>query len=312
MIEENIPMRLAIGRALVKYAKTNPDIVVLDADTSSSTQTRHFAEAFPERFFNVGIAEANMLSIAAGLSLTGKIPFVSGFAFLLALRAGDQLRSQIAYGNLNVKLIGGYCGLSDFADGASHQSVTDLSVMRAMPNMTVVCCADLTEADMIIDAAIKHQGPMFIRVSRAECGRLFDPQRHPFELGKGIELIRGDDVTIIATGTMVASALGAARKLREKRIRASVIEMHTLKPIDNEIIINAARKTGRIVTCEENNIHGGLFSAVCEVTASNCPVQVAAVAIRDRFGETGKYNELLERFGLTEEDIVRAVESVLR
>jgi transketolase len=312
MTDEIKPMRLAVGQALVKYGKLNPDIVVLDVDTASSTQTIHFGQAFPDRFFNVGIAEANMMSIAAGLSLTGKIPFVSGFAFLMALRAGDQLRSQIAYGNLNVKIIGNYSGLSDYADGASHQSIADVSVIRSLPNMTVICCADLTEADMIIDAAIKHQGPVYIRVARSECGRLFDPASHPFEIGKGIELIEGDAITIITTGTMVEPAMEAARILKNKNIHPEVIEIHTLKPIDSELILKSAQKTGAVITCEEATVFGGLYSAVCEITAEHCPVKVAPIAIKDRFGETAESRlDLLKKLGLTCDDIVNLAEQLI-
>ena len=304
MSDELKPMRLAVGQALVEYGKSNPDLVVLDADTSSSTQTRYFAEAFPERFFNVGISEANMVAIASGLSRTGKVPFVASFAFLLAFRAGDQVRSQVAYGNLNVKLLGGYAGLSDFADGASHQSVADLAVMRSLPNMTVVCCADLTEADQVVGAALEHRGPVYIRVSRAECPRLFDPRNHPFQLGKGIRLKNGEDITLIATGTMVEPALKASEELSKEGIGASVIEMHTVKPIDRECILEAARKTRAIVTCEEGTILGGLFSAVSEVVVQSHPVPVFPIGIRDRFGETGRYPELLKSYGLDVESIV--------
>ncbi len=312
MAKEIKPMRLAFGEALVRYGGENPDVVVLDADTSSSTQTIHFARAFPDRFFNVGVSEANLVSIAAGLSLAGKIPFAVGFAFLLAFRAGDQIRSQVAYGNLNVKLVGSYCGLSDSADGGSHQSVADLSVFRTLPNMTVVCCADLTEAELVVEAAIKHQGPLFIRVSRAECARIFAPETHPLKLGEGIELVSGDDISIIATGTMVGTCLNAAKQLSENGINPNVIEIHTLKPIDRDIIARAANRTKAIITCEEHTIYGGLFSAVCEVVAGTCPVPVLPIGIKDRFGETGKYPDLLKEFGLTEDDIVKAANSLLK
>ena len=312
MIENEKPMRLAAGEALVICGKNNPAIVVLDADTSSSTQSRLFAEAFPDRFFNVGVSEANMVSVAAGLACTGHVPFVEGFAFLLALRAGDQVRSQIAYGNLNVKLVGGYCGLSDFADGASHQSIMDVAVMRALPNMTVLCCADLTEAYQMIEAASRHVGPVYIRVSRADCRRLFDQDTHPFEIGKAIHLKHGNDVTLIATGTMVGTAMEAAERLAASSIGIDLLEVHTIKPLDTEAVVRSAAKTGRIVTCEEHTIVGGLFSAVSETVAQHHPVPVTPIGIRDRFGETGTYAELLAECGLTCEHIVRTVHSLMR
>ncbi len=309
--ESSMPMRQAIGEALVECGGKHPDIVVLDADTSSSTLTKYFAAAYPERFFNVGISEANMVSIAAGLSLAGKIPFVASFAFLLALRSGDQIRSQIAYGNLNVKLLGGYCGLSDFADGASHQSIMDLAVMRALPNMTVVCCADITEAQQMIAATADHQGPAYIRVSRAECKRLFKEGLHPFQIGKAIRLQEGSDLTLIATGSMVAAAIEAADALKRAGIQPEVLEVHTLKPFDTQSIVDSAAKTGKIVTCEEHSLIGGLFSAVSEVVVRHDPVPVVPVAVADRFGQSGSYADLLAEYRLRSQDIVDAAISLL-
>jgi transketolase len=289
--------RLVFGEALVELGGEDERIVVLDADVSTSTQTKHFAVEFPERFFNVGVAEANMVSIAAGLAACGYVPFVSTFAFLLALRAGDQVRAQVAYGRLNVKLMGGYAGLSDFADGASHQSVEDLAVMRALPNMTVIVPSDVTETRLAVRAAAAHEGPVYMRLSRAEVGEDYGPE-HPFEIGRGIVLREGDDTTIIATGPMVRVAMEAADELAEEGLDARVIDMHTLKPIDKDIIVAAARETGGIVTVEEHSVYGGLGSAVCEVACEHCPVPVFRCGIPDRFGESGAYQEILRRAGL--------------
>lgn len=294
------PQRLVFGETLVKLGAENDRIVVLDADVSSSTQTKHFAAAYPDRFFNFGIAEANMMSAAAGLAASGYIPVVSTFALFIALRAGDQLRAQVAYTNLNVKLAGGYAGLSDFADGASHQSVEDMAVMRGIPNVTVIAPSDATETEMAVRAAMDVDGPVFLRLSRAEvpvtCGL-----DHPFEIGKGIVLRDGGDVTIIATGTVVAMAMEAAEELAARGIDARVIDMHTVKPLDEDLVAAAARETGAIVTVEEHNLIGGLGSAVCEAVCARCPVPVLRNGIPDRFGESGNYAEILKRATLAPE-----------
>jgi transketolase len=291
------PQRLVFGEALLELGGEDERIVVLDADVSSSTQTKHFASRYPDRFFNVGVAEANMVSIAAGLASCGYIPFVSTFAFLLALRAGDQVRAQVAYGQLNVKLMGGYAGLSDFADGASHQSVEDLAVMRALPNMTVIVPSDVTETRMAVRAAAGREGPVYVRLSRAEVTEDYGPG-HPFEVGRGIVLREGEDATFIATGTMVKTAMEAADVLAGEGFHMRVIDMHTVKPIDKDIIVAAAHETGAIVTVEEHSIYGGLGSAVCEIACEHCPVPVFRCGIPDRFGESGAYPEILKRAGL--------------
>jgi transketolase len=245
----------------------------------------------------VGVAEANMVSIAAGLASCGYIPYVSTFAFLLALRAGDQVRAQVAYGQLNVKLMGGYAGLSDYADGASHQSVEDLAVMRALPNMTVIVPSDVTETRMAVRAAAELEGPVYVRLSRAEVTEDYGPD-HPFKVGRGVVLRKGDDTTFIATGTMVKVALEAADVLAAEGFHARVIDMHTVKPIDKDIIVAAAQQTGAIVTVEEHSIYGGLGSAVCEIACEHSPVPVFRCGIPDRFGESGAYAEILRRAGL--------------
>ncbi|MFW6189406.1 MAG: transketolase family protein [Planctomycetota bacterium] len=305
------PQRLVFGETLVELGEENERIVVLDADVSSSTQTKHFAARFPERFFNFGVAEANMVSAAAGFATGGHVPFVSTFAFLIALRAGDQVRAQVAYPRLNVKLMGGYAGLSDFADGASHQSVEDLAVMRAMPNMTVVVPSDVTETQMALRAAAEMEGPVYVRLSRAEVDREFGPD-HPFRIGKGIRLRDGDDVTLIGCGPMLKMALEAAERLAEDGIDARVLDMHTLKPLDVDLIERAAEETGAIVTVEEHNVLGGLGGAVCEAVCETRPVPVLRCGIADRFGESGPYPEILQRAGLHVDRVVqlarRAVE----
>jgi transketolase len=293
-----VPQRVVFGETLVALGEQNERVVVLDADVSSSTQTRFFAARFPERFFNFGVAEANMVSAAAGFAASGFLPFVSTFALFISLRAGDQVRAQIAYPRLNVKLMGGYAGLSDFADGASHQSVEDLAVMRAIPNMTVVAPSDAVEARMAVWAAAELDGPVFVRLSRAEVEEDYGPD-HPFRIGRGIVLREGRDVTLVATGATVRIAMAAAEALAAEGLHARVVDMHTLKPLDASLLEAAAAETGAIVTVEEHNIYGGLGSAVCEAVCASCPVPVLRCGIPDRFGESGAYADLLARVGLT-------------
>jgi transketolase len=296
------PQRVVFGETLAEMGEQDERIVVLDADVSSSTQTRFFAARFPERFFNFGVAEANMVSAAAGFAASGFVPFVSTFALFISLRAGDQVRAQIAYPRLNVKLMGGYAGLSDFADGASHQSVEDLAVMRAIPNMAVVAPSDAVETRMAVRAAAEYDGPVFVRLSRAEVEEDYGPD-HPFRIGRGIVLRGGEDVTLAATGTTVRIAMAAADALAGEGLRARVVDMHTLKPIDTELLAAAAVETGAIVTVEEHNVYGGLGGAVCEAVCAACPVPVLRCGIPDRFGESGAYADLLARVGLTAEDV---------
>ena len=305
------PQRLVFGEMLCELGAENEKIVVLDADVSSSTQSRHFGEKFPDRFFNFGIAEANMISAAAGFATCGYVPFVSTFALFITMRAGDQLRAQIAGPKLNVKLIGGYAGLSDYADGSSHQSVEDLAVVRAVPNLTVISPSDITETRMALRAMSEADGPMFLRISRDVVTEDYGPD-HPFEIGRAITLRDGGDVTLIATGTMVRLARGAADRLAKKGVEARVIDMHTLKPLDHDAVEAAAEETGCIVTVEEHNIYGGLGSAVCESVCERRPVPVFRVGIPDRFGETGAYKTILARAGLSEENIAATAERALR
>jgi len=300
------PQRLVFGEELVKLGGADERIVVLDADVSSSTQTRLFAEAFPHRFFSFGIAEANMVSAAAGLATVGFVPVVSSFALFLTLRAGEQVRAQVAGPELNVKLIGGYAGLSDYADGASHQSVEDLAVMRALPNMVVIAPSDAVQTRRALRAAVEHHGPVFLRISREAVAECHSPASHHFAIGKGVRLRGGHDVALIASGTMVGAALEASARLASKGISAAVVDLHTLKPLDEELILETARATGAIVTIEEHSVIGGLGSAVCETVCQVHPVHVIRCGIPDRLGESGAYAEILARAGLDVGSICQA------
>jgi transketolase len=303
-------MREAYGEALVELGKINSNVVVLDADVSSSTRSILFKNAFPDRFFNVGIAEGNMVSIAAGLAATGKIPFVNTFALFLALRAGDPVRSLIAYNKLNVKLAGAYGGLSDSYDGASHQSVEDVSVMRAIPNMTVIVPADEHAAKQVVFAAVRHAGPVYFRLSRAEVPPVYRPDMF-FEIGKAIVVRPGQDVSIFANGYMLTKSLEAAELLAQEGIQAEVIDMHTVKPLDNEAVVCSLTKTGAAVTVEEHSVYGGLGSAVAEVLAKHRLGPLEIVGIADKFGESGAYEDLLTKYGLDKTAIVRAAKTAI-
>jgi transketolase len=299
-------MRIAYGKALASLGAENEHIVVLDADVSASTQTHYFATAFPDRFFNVGVAEAGMVNVAAGFALAGKIPFVNTFAFLLALRAAEQVRTCVAYARTNVKLVGSYGGLSDAFDGPTHHSVCDLAVMRSMPNMVVVVAADAVEATKLVPAVAEYDGPVYLRMSRAEVPNVFGSD-YKVEIGRGTQLRDGTDVTLVATGVMVGRAILAADRLREDGIRARVLSLHTIKPLDRELILSAAQETGAVVTVEEHSIIGGLGSAVAELVAEEVPRRVLRVGLSDTFAETGPYDALLDRYAMAVDDIVAAV-----
>ncbi len=297
------PQRLIFGETLLALGAENDRIVVLDADVSSSTQTKLFGAAFPDRFFNVGVAEANMASVAAGLAASGYIPFMSTFALFVALRAGDQVRAQIAYTGLPVKLIGGYAGLSDFADGASHQSVEDIAVMRAIPGITIVAPTDGVETRLATRAIVDVDGPVFLRLARGEVADVYGAD-HPFAIGRGIVLRDGADVTIIATGPVMSIACDAADQLTAEGVSVRLVDMHTVKPLDADLVAQAARETGAIVTVEEHSVIGGLGGAVCETVCERCPVPVVRVGVPDRFGESGVYSEILQRAGIFSENVV--------
>lgn len=304
--------RDAYGKVLVELGKEIEDIVVLDADLSKSTKTAVFAKEFPCRFFNMGIAEQNLMGTAAGLATCGKIPFVSTFAMFATGRAYEPIRNSIAYPKLNVKIAATHAGLTVGEDGASHQCIEDLSVMRTVPNMTVICPADAVETETAVKAAVLYKGPVYIRLGRSKVPVIYSSDDYTFELGRGITVKEGTDVTVIATGIMVSVALEAARELEKIGIQVRVIDIHTIKPIDEEIIIKAARETGAIVTAEEHNIIGGLGSAVAEVISENLPVPVKRVGIMDTFGESGTGEELLVKYGLTSQNIIESVKQVIR
>ena len=308
-MSKKIATREAYGKAL---ANTNENVVVLDADLSKSTKTADFKAVAPERFFNMGIAEGNMMGVAAGLSTCGKIPFVSTFAMFAAGRAFEQIRNSICYPKLNVKVCATHAGLTVGEDGASHQAIEDISLMRSVPNMVVINPADDIETEAAIKAVAEMEGPCYVRLGRMAVSRVNDETNYNFVIGKGITLAEGNDVAIIGTGIMVEAALEAKEELAKEGINARVINIHTIKPIDEELIIKAAKETGVIVTAEEHSIIGGLGSAVAEVVSEKCPVPVLRVGVKDTFGESGKPNELLEKYGLTSNNIVNKVKEVIK
>jgi len=308
---EKIATREAYGNTLAEIGEKYPDIVVLDADLSKSTFTYKFGEKYPERFFNMGIAEANLTSVSAGLAACGKIPFISTFAIFATGRAFDQVRNSIAYPNLNVKIAATHAGISVGEDGASHQSVEDIALMRSIPGMTVISPADGIETNLAVKAIVQYKGPVYLRLGRLALPAVYNNFADcTFEIGKAITLEEGTDATIIATGLMVQEALSAHKILQNEGINVRIINMHTIKPIDEEAVINAAYQTGRIVTAEEHSVIGGLGEAVAGVTARSCPVPIAMVGVKDVFGRSGKPAELLKYYGLTADDIVLAVKSL--
>lgn len=294
--------REAYGETLKELGAKIPEIVVLDADLSASTKTAVFAKAFPDRFFDTGIAEGNMMSVAAGLAASGKIPFASTFAVFGAGRAYEQIRNFICYPNLNVKVAVTHAGLTVGEDGATHQMLEDIALMRALPNMTVVVPADAAETAQVIRWAASYQGPVYIRMGRAKVEDVISPDAE-FVPGKSTTLADGSDVTIMACGIMTQQALQAAKMLAEEGISARVINMSSIKPIDEEAIVKAVKETGAIVTCEEHTVMGGLGSAVAEVVVRQCPVPMAMVGTEDVFGQSGKASEVLKVYGLTPEHI---------
>jgi transketolase len=305
-------MREGYGRALAAYGTANPDVVVLDADTSSSTLARFFADRYPERFYNIGIAEPCLVDVAVGLALGGKIPFANAFAALLSLRACEQIRTCVAYARTNVKLAAGYAGLSDFKDGPTHNAITDIAILRAMPEMTVIVPADTLEAAKWVPVIAEYDGPVYLRLSRATTLPVHDEDLE-IEMGKGLSLRDGQDVTIVATGAMVGRSLLAADKLAEKGISARVLEIHTIKPLDVDLVCQAAAETGAIVTAEEHSIIGGLGGAVAETLADNCPTSLVRVGIADTFALTAFNPEILmDAFGLSVDDVVDAAERAIQ
>jgi transketolase len=308
---EEVALRDVFGKTLVELGKENPNIVVLDADLSPSTMTGYFKQAFPERFFEIGIAEANMMGIAAGLAANGKIPFASTFAVFATSRCFDQIRVSIAQGKFNVKIVSTHSGLSVGEDGASHQALEDLALICSLPGFTVIVPADGIETAQVIRAVASHQGPCYVRLIRGKLPLVFD-DKYKFKLGKAAVMREGKDATIMAIGTMVAPALEAADALAKEGVNCQVLNMSTLKPIDAEAILQAAKETGAIVTAEEHQEYGGLGSIVARIITKHHPVPMEFVAVKDKFGMSGKPAELLARYGLTAKDIATAVRQVIK
>ena len=307
-----IATRESYGRTLAQLGAENDKIVVLNADLAESTKTCMFQEKFPERHFDCGIAEANMVSIAAGMAAAGMIPFVSSFAMFATGRAYEQIRNSVGYPHLNVKICASHAGISVGEDGATHQCVEDIALMRGIPGMVVVNPADDTEACQAVRALAEYYGPAYLRLGRLAVPVVNDPESYHFELGRAVTLREGKDATVIATGLMVARALEAAEQLAQEGVQVRVVNMHTIKPLDVQAVVNAANETGCIVTAEEHSVIGGLYSAVCEAMVGegvSCPV--APVAIMDAFGQSGPANALLEFYGLTASAIAQKVRDCL-
>ena len=303
-IDNKKATRQSYGEALAELGKENEDIVVLDADLSSATKTNIFAKEFPKRFFNMGIAEQDMVSTAAGMSTMGKIPFLSTFAVFAAGRAYDQIRNRVCYPKLNVKICATHAGITVGEDGATHQMLEDISIMRTLPNMIVISPSDDMQTKWAIKEAAKIEGPVYVRLSRLATPEIYNSQSE-FEFGKGVQFGDGTDGTVIATGVTVAEALKAKEELANKGVNIRVIDIHTIKPIDKDIIVKAAKETNKIITIEDHNIIGGLGTAVCEVLSENYPTKVIRMGIKDRFGTSGKAEELMKYFNITSEDIVK-------
>ncbi len=308
---EKIATREAYGKALTELADKY-DYVVLDADLAEATKTVYFKKAYPERFFDCGIAEGNMMSVAAGLAAAGKMAFASSFAMFAAGRAFEQVRNSIGYPHLNVKIGATHAGITVGEDGATHQCNEDLALMRTIPGMTIINPADAVEAKAAVEAAMQTYGPFYLRFGRYAVPVINDAETYQFELGKGVQLRDGKDATVVATGIMVSMALEAAELLAAEGIDVRVINIHTVKPLDTEIILKAAKETGAIVTAEEHSIIGGLGSAVAETLCEGCPVPMARVGVNDKFGKSGKVPPLLEEYGLTAANIAVQVREVLK
>lgn len=306
---DKMATRAAYGKALVEIGAENPNLVVMDADLSKSTMTNEFSKTYPDRFYNMGIAEQNMYGVACGLALSGKVVCASTFAMFASGRAFEIIRNSIGYTGANVKVCATHAGITVGEDGASHQTFEDLALMRTIPGMTVVNPSDGVSAKLLLKQVIGFNGPAYVRLGRAAVPIFYD-ETADIRLGKGNELRPGRDVTVIATGIMVAEAMTAAAQLAEEGIDVRVIDMHTIKPLDEEIIIKAAQETGKIVTAEEHSVIGGLGSAVAEVIVKNCPVKIEMVGQQDTYGESGKPDELKEKYGMTAADIVKAVREI--
>lgn len=304
--------RESYGEALAELGDKYDNLVVLDADLAAATKTGIFKKKFPDRFFDCGIAEANMMGVAAGLATADKIPFASTFAMFAAGRAYEIVRNTIGYPHINVKIGATHAGISVGEDGATHQCNEDIALMRTIPGMVVINPADDVEAKAAVEAAINYDGPVYMRFGRLAVPVFNDKETYKFEIGKGVCLKDGSDVTIIATGLLVSEAVEAAKILEADGISAQVINIHTIKPIDKDIIIEAAKKTGLIVTAEEHSVIGGLGSAVCDVLAENCPTRVVKIGVNDVFGYSGPATSLLKEFGLSSDNIVKTVKEAVQ
>ena len=305
-LDNKIATRESFGKALVELGKENENVVVLTADLAGATKTSLFEKEFPDRFINVGIAEQNLIGISAGLATTGKIPFASTFAMFAAGRAYDQIRNSVAYPKLNVKICGTHAGVTVGEDGATHQMLEDLSLMRSIPNMTVLCPSDDTQTKWAIKEMAKFDGPVYIRLARVATPVIYD-ENQKFEIGKMVQIGDGTDATIFATGVEVAEALKAKEELEKENINIRVVDVHTIKPIDREMIIKCARETKKLITIEDHSIIGGLGTAVCEVLSEECPTKVVRMGMQDRFGKSGKAEQLLKYFKLDSQAIIEEI-----
>lgn len=310
--KEMIATRVAYGKALAELGKENLSIVVLDADLSGSTQTKFFAKEFPDRFFNMGIAEQNMIGVAAGLASTGKIPFASSFAMFATGRAWEIVRNSVCHNMFNVKICATHAGLTVGEDGGSHQIIEDIAIMRTIPHMVVIVPADATEAKLATRAIAEYFGPVYMRLGRSNVPVLFDEKDFEFKIGKALVIKPGVDVSIFAYGVMVSRALWAQEMLGSEGISAEVVNVSTIKPLDKATILSSIQKTGCAVTCEEHNIHGGLGDSIGALISEENPVPYTRIAINDQFGQSGKADELLVHYGLTKENVAQAAKEVIK
>lgn len=309
--EEGKPTRDGFGDALLKLGKSNKNVVVLSADLGESMRTQEFSKQFPERFVEVGVAEQNLIGVAAGLALSGKIPFAASYAVFSPGRSWDQLRVSVCYSKANVKIVGGHTGLTVGEDGATHQALEDIAITRVLPNLTVIVPCDYLEAEKATLAAAVHKGPLYLRLTRAKSPKLTQVNT-PFEIGKANIMREGSDVTVIGCGPILAEALSAAEELEKEGISVEVINNHTIKPLDAKMLLHSIEKTQAVVTVEEHQVQGGLGSLIAELTAQERPVPIEMVGMKDQFGESGKPEELLEKYHLTAQWIVKAVRAVLK
>ena len=309
--KEKKSIRSAYGKTLAELGETNKNIVALDADLSCSTQTKVFASKFPDRFFNMGIAEQNMMATAAGLAKEGKIPFASTFAMFATGRAWEQIRNSIAYSSFNVKIVATHGGITVGEDGASHQALEDISIMRSIPNMKVIVPCDYNETVEVIKYAAEYKGPMYIRLARTNVADIFD-ETYKFNPDKAVKITDGNALTLITNGETLAESIDAGTLLTQKGVEIEIIHMPVIKPIDKETIIESAKKTGFVVTIENHSIIGGLGSAICETLSENYPVKVCRIGINDEFGQSGEQRELMEHYGLTGEKIAIKIEELIK